>query len=142
MTSRDGVHEPTCLIRVSPEMQALRAEQSKLNYFLWSTQICLGFSLSSSDPRLSDGDLLVSEALSNVSTEAWYPNTAGKIKYNAKVSSFLEQMTVNHKMVARATMTMWYSSFERFLKARLDGVANPSTWGPFTQYCPLCVPTA
>ncbi len=132
MTRRTGTLEPMCNVAVSEHMGRLRGAQSRLNFFLWTSELAYGFVLSSDDPRLARPDEFAAAALKNVKTEAWYPNTAGRIKYHGRVSSFLDQLKRNQVLVAHAAMLMWYSRFEEFLESRVRGIANPRSWGPLT----------
>lgn len=79
----------------SPARERLREAQKQLNWFLWSTELAYGFTLTSGDERLQDKECLVSESLADVQAQAWYPNHKGSRKYNAKVATFREQIGTN-----------------------------------------------
>jgi hypothetical protein len=151
MARRDGTVEEFCDVMVSAQMKKLRDEQTQLNFFLWTTELSYGFALTSNDPRLSQKDALAFEALENVDSEAWFPNTAGRMKYYGRVAAFLDQLRRNVATAAHATTLLWYSHFEDYLRSRLASPAKASSWGPFTKsldaprlvdaVCPLSVQT-
>lgn len=68
-------------------------------------------------------------ALESAQTEAWFPNSAGRKKYNGTVRQFLEQLDSNASTVAAATMVLWYSKVEDYLNVRLEN-SRSCTWGP------------
>lgn len=133
MTRRNGTVEEQVDVLVSPEMFALREAQKMLNFFLWTTEIAYAVVSTSEDRRLSDMTASAVESLSSAHTEAWFPNSAGRIKYSGTVGDLVRQLTVNAKLLPAATFVFWHTKFESYLQARLGTLVGPvSNWGPYT----------
>ena len=134
MTSRTGQVESQVNVEVSSSMGHLRSEQMGLNFFLWTTELGYGFIHTSDDQRLTLADTPAMSAFSNVQSEAWFPNTAGRLKYGGTVKHFLDQLKRNAAVAAHATAVLWYSKFEQYLHERVGAVAGTrKSWGPLTK---------
>lgn len=134
MTSRTGQVESQVNVEVSQAMGRLRSEQMGLNFFLWTTELSYGFIHTSDDQRLRLADAPAMTAFSNVRSEAWFPNTAGRLKYGGTVKQFLDQLKRNAAVAAHATAVLWYSKFEQYLHERVGTVAGTKkSWGPLTK---------
>jgi len=134
MGRRDGTVDERVTVAVSPAMEKLRGLQRELNYFLYSTELSYGLTLTGNDPRLADSTIHVSGALADVYASAWYPSNQGKIKYYATVAGFLEQLGRNARHVSRAIMVQWYSHVEEYLETRVRALIRPKQkWGLFTE---------
>jgi hypothetical protein len=121
-------------VAVSPHMERLRTHQQQLNHFLWSTELSYGLVLVRGKPGFSNLAEHVSKALKDVESQAWYPSTQGRIKYDPRVSGFLDQVSRNTTEVYQAVLIRWYSYFEQYLEERVRPVFQPrSSWGPLTQ---------
>ena len=77
-------------------------------------------------------DALVSEALADVYSSAWYPSNQGRKKYSPEILGFLDQLGRNPRYFSRAVVVQWYSHFEEYLKARV-GPRTRDNWGPLTE---------
>jgi hypothetical protein len=113
-------------------MRELRDAQTRLNYFVWTTELSYGSALTSKDPRLADAEAFAAEALADVESQAWFPNTAGRIKYHGRIASFLDQLRRNPATLAQATLVLWYTHFEKYLANRVDPKLGKE-WGPLTK---------
>jgi hypothetical protein len=138
MTRRSGERERLVNVVVSPAMLRLRAEQTTLNFFLWTSELAYGVVHTSGDARLDDREAKALKAFSGVRSEAWFPNTAGRQKYHGTVGDFLDQLKKDVTTVAQATSVLWYSRFEDYLNARVRPFVKTSRWGPFAES--LCIP--
>ncbi|MDP2857140.1 MAG: hypothetical protein Q8P50_04085 [Bacillota bacterium] len=132
---RAGTVAERSLMAVSEEMERLRDLQTQLNFFRNSTELTYGIVLSGRDARLDDPHALISDALADVYSAAWYPSNQGRKKYRARVGSFLEQVGRDLTFVSRAVIVLWYSYFEQYLEDRLRPLRiDVRSWGPYTQF--------
>lgn len=72
MTRRTGTLEPMCNVAVSEHMGRLRGAQSRLNFFLWTSELAYGFVLSSDDQRFCERpfDGILATAGCRISTDS------------------------------------------------------------------------
>ena len=102
-------------VAVSNEMRDLREAQTRLNSFLWSTEICYGHVLASP----IDGDSDVWSLFSHAPTQTWFPNREGKLKYRKKVVGFQRDVRSNVRSLHSLVLVGYYGQFEAFLEERL-----------------------
>ena len=122
-------------VAVSAERARLRESQKELNWFLWSSELSYGCTLTSDDTRLSVPEINVGEALRDVDAVAWYPNFKGAPKYRARVDTFKEQLAKNATYLYRAVLISWFTYFEYYLETRVRPALGGriSGWGPLTE---------
>src|SRR2546422_2795513 len=100
-------------------MVQLRATQTLLNQFLWTTELSYGYMLANSSTAFPDLTQSAVEVLGHVTTAAWYPNNQGRIKFGDTIGKVLEQINANTVHVYRAVLVYFASAFENYLKQRV-----------------------
>jgi len=79
----------------SAAMKDLLRTQNELNRFLWSSELSYGLVMNSEDKRLTQRQAKVSDALSDVKANAWYPDTKGGFHYDKTIEDFLADIKHN-----------------------------------------------
>src|SRR4051794_31025779 len=119
---RSGGETPRLAMMVSPAMRVLRDAQTKLNHFLWSTEICYGHVLSEADARFSDPEQPIWTTFGHVQSSAWFPNSQGRLKFRETTGRFLAQTQANTTALYRHVLIAYYAHFEDYLTERVVDV--------------------
>jgi hypothetical protein len=128
---RSGQETPRLGMMVSSAMRALRDAQTKLNHFLWSSEICYGHLLSQVDAYFSDSEQPIWLTLGQVQSSAWFPNSQGRLKYRETTGRFLEHTQANTTALYRHVLVAYYAHFEDYLTERVIDLRVGNRWGPF-----------
>jgi hypothetical protein len=117
---------------VSPEMVAFRAEQTLLNRFLWSTELCYFHVWSRADRDFPDHSIPAHVSLGHVESNAWFPNNQGQWKMIRSTGQFLKLTREDTTRFYRMVLMNLYSFFENHLERRARAVkVGGDRWGPF-----------
>jgi len=117
----------------TPEMVALRKAQTRLNHFLWTTEICYGHVLARSSSDFPDHEVPVNRTFGHVPSVVWFPNTQGREHLRATTGRFLDQTQKNTSDLYRLVLVGYYAYFEEYLEDRVPGLKVGKTWGPFVR---------
>jgi hypothetical protein len=88
-----------------------------MNDLFWSTEIAYGFVLHDDEleKRKSEWTHIV---LQDITAEAWYPTVKGKKEhYREKIAGFLAHVKENTAYLYSATIVLFSSAFEAYLKS-------------------------
>jgi hypothetical protein len=116
---------------VSPEMAAFREDQTRLNAFLWTTEISYGHILARTDADFPDRNAPARKSLKHATSNAWFPNNQGEFKFLRTTGEFLKQTEENTTRLYRLVLLSYYSGFEDYLNCRVGGHREGGRWGPF-----------
>jgi hypothetical protein len=107
-------------VSVSPARIKFREAQGRINRTLWSTEICYGHVLATTEanPAISRR-ARVWEVFGHAPTQAWYPNRQGELKYKTTVRRFLSDVRENMVSIHRPLMLQFYAEFETYLRDRV-----------------------
>jgi hypothetical protein len=123
----------------SPAFEDLCDAQTRLNAFLWSSDISYRYVDVSDDGRFADGEKKIRVALAEMDARAWYPTTKGQPHYNKSIEGFLNDVRANETYIYRSVIVFWHAAFESYLNERLKQyLGDVRTWGPLTKT--LCFP--
>ena len=103
---------------ISQQMCRLRAQQTSLNRFVWSSEIAYGHVLSAVGRPKFDHGSKVMETFAHVTPEAWFPNAQGTSKYQVRTEEFLDHVGANTSQVCRLVIGAMYTYFDEYLSAR------------------------
>ena len=103
---------------ISEQMCQLRAQQTSLNRFVWSSEIAYGHVLSGVGRPKFDHGSAVMETFAHVTPEAWFPNAQGSSKYQVRTEEFLDHVGANTSQVCRLVIGAMYTYFDEYLSAR------------------------
>jgi hypothetical protein len=75
---RAGGEAPKVKVVATPEMVELRKAQTRLNHFLWTTEICYGHILAWASSDFADPETPVNLTFGHVRSAAWFPKQSGE----------------------------------------------------------------
>lgn len=120
-------------VAVTPEMAAFRQDQTRLNSFLWTTEISYGLVLARADTDFPNRAVPARESLGHVESNAWFPNNQGQFKFLRTTGQFLKQAEENTTRLYRLVLGSYYTCFEDYLAHRVLPLREGGEWGPFVK---------
>jgi hypothetical protein len=130
---RTGDEAPKVKVVATPEMVELRKAQTRLNHFLWTTEICYGHVLARASSDFADPEMPVNLAFGHVRTAAWFPNNQGREKFTETTGRFLDQTRKNTADLYRHVLVGYYAYCEEYLEQRALQLRVGNAWGPFVR---------
>jgi hypothetical protein len=128
---RAGGEAPKVKVVATPEMVELRKAQTRLNHFLWTTEICYGHILAWASSDFADPETPVNLTFGHVRSAAWFPNNQGREKFTETTGRFLDQTRKNTADLYRHVLVGYYAYCEEYLEQRVLRFRVGNRWGPF-----------
>ena len=130
---RTGEEAPRVKVVATQALVDLRKAQTRLNHFLWTTEICYGHVLARASVEFSDLQQPVEISFGHVRSAAWFPNSQGRQKFRETTGHFLAQTQQNTMQLYRLVLLGFYTLFEEFLEESTLELKVGKSWGPFVQ---------
>jgi hypothetical protein len=118
---------------VAPQMRELRTAQTRLNHFLWTTEICYGYVLAQADKHFADLERPIASTMAGVRSHIWFPTSQGRNRFDETTGRFLAQAQESTTELYRLVLVGYYARFEEYLEDRVKNLRRGGTWGPFVR---------
>ena len=118
--SKDNIY-----IAVTENYKILRDNQTSINRFVWSTELCYRQFLNNYENRSDLFEIKTSEIFSELPLQAWFKNSNGLGKYDLTLKDHNEIIKQNQLNIWRSAIINFNSYFDEYLKERLSIKDSP-----------------